>query len=132
MPIANDISDHPLWVNHRITNAGQCIFVLTWYTAGICKIHDIMDPSTKQFKSIQQFEQDFDLTNNFLDIATVTSAIPKPWRQAIQKPNVWIRPQKSLYIPISQLNLYRCITLCLNKKTNILQSMLKKNGQIVC
>jgi hypothetical protein len=78
-----DIRRQWLWMNKHIKINKQEIKWNTWINKGIKLIHDIVDNEGK-FLTINELQQKYSVTGDFLKYNSLKDAIPKEWRDKLK------------------------------------------------
>lgn len=94
---AIDFLKQPLWNNLSITISKKPVCRPNWEAKGIRYINDIVDQAG-QFLTHEAINQKFNLNCNFLEVYSIVSAIPKPWKKAIKDNGDRLEHVKSLKI----------------------------------
>ena len=81
---AEEYTSEILWNNHFIKIDGRPIFCASWHEKGVITIGDLLDDNNK-FLTFKSLLEKYDLRTNFLTYNGVIAAIPKSWKESIQR-----------------------------------------------
>ena len=79
-----DIINQPIYFNSKIVINRKTIFRIRWYRKGVLYISDLLEEDQKRFLKLEQFNDKFNLNENFLTYYQTLQAIPKKWRYQIK------------------------------------------------
>ena len=81
---AEEYTSEILWNNRFIKIGGRPIFYASWHEKGVTTIGDLLDDNNK-FLTFKSLLDKYDLQTNFLTYNGVIAAIPKFWKESIQR-----------------------------------------------
>ena len=73
-----------IWNNENIEIDNKPVWNANWYNKGIVYVKDLMDTRYKRFLNVNELNSKYNLSENFLSLASMISAIPVQWRNEIK------------------------------------------------
>ena len=78
----NNFQSQPIWFNPAIKAGGETIFYRQWSTAGINFVNDLINEQGRLLDQ-EEFENLYNIEENFVSYYSVISAIPREWKEVI-------------------------------------------------
>ena len=78
----SNFQSQPIWFNPAIKAGGETIFYRQWSTAGINFVNDLINEQGRLLDQ-EEFENLYNIEENFVSYYSVISAIPREWKEVI-------------------------------------------------
>ena len=101
---AKEYTSEILWNNRFIKIDGRPIYYASWHEKGVTTIGDLLDEN-KKFLTYKSLLDKFDLRTNFLTYNGVVAAIPKSWKESIQRRCIALQNVKTTRNNLSVTNI---------------------------